>query len=399
MYEISLVPDVKSELIRKLKIRNLVFLICIIVAASCGAVFIIMFSIIGGQGIKLSAQDVELDCRSEGKGKCESKYGTPVLKFENESELLTIQDQMKNMAYLNQNKIKFSRVFNILDTIRPNYDRGDENEVKISEISADIANNTITFDALGYSLNNIGYRALEAFKKSAQRSYFDYGSYMRLDSESGEYVAIPSFCIKEETDNDGVIYGVYKKGTPGCEAPMVEKDDTEDAESTNESGDLESNTGVAIEGEETTEQKAEEVKQENIRIRRTYNDESDLKAYKNGNDRFAKEGTETRKGYYFESKCIQYDSDGAFDESATLTECPVLAGEPEISDSAYGRDSDGTMALAFSVSLGITPDVFLSANKHMLIVSPSRQNVTDSYIQIKGMFGAIKDKNVGEEEQ
>ena len=180
---------------------------------------------------------------------------------------------------------------------------------------------------------------------------------------------------------------------------MVEKDDTEDAESTNESGDLESNTGVAIEGEETTEQKAEEVKQENIRIRRTYNDESDLKAYKNGNDRFAKEGTETRKGYYFESKCIQYDSDGAFDESATLTECPVLAGEPEISDSAYGRDSDGTMALAFSVSLGITPDVFLSANKHMLIVSPSRQNVTDSYIQIKGMFGAIKDKNVGEEEQ
>ena len=121
MYEISLVPDVKTELIKKLKLRNLVFLICVIVAASCGGVFAILFSITGGQGLSLAAQDKEMACRSEGvyDGKdCNmSDYGgkTAILKFKNESELLTIQDQMKNLSVLNSNKIKFSRVFNILN--------------------------------------------------------------------------------------------------------------------------------------------------------------------------------------------------------------------------------------------------------------------------------------------
>ena len=92
MYEISLVPDVKSELIKKLKLRNLVFLICVIVAASCGGVFMIMFSITGGQGLALSAQDEEMACRSDGRipkrnKKCDSKYETAIMKFKNEEEL------------------------------------------------------------------------------------------------------------------------------------------------------------------------------------------------------------------------------------------------------------------------------------------------------------------------
>ena len=57
-----------------------------------------------------------------------------------------------------------------------------------------------------------------------------------------------------------------------------------------------------------------------------------------------------------------------------------------IGDSTYGRDSEEKMVLSFSATLNITHDVFLSANKHMLIVSPTRQNVTDSYIQVKNMF-------------
>ena len=113
MFEISLVPDVKSELIKKLKLRNLIFLICVIVAAACVGVLLILFSVTAGQGIALSAQDTEMACRSEGRlkgnAKCESKYGTAIMKFNNAEELLTIQDQMKNVSLLNNNKIKFSR--------------------------------------------------------------------------------------------------------------------------------------------------------------------------------------------------------------------------------------------------------------------------------------------------
>ena len=383
MYEISLVPDVKSELIKKLKLRNLVFLICVIVAASCGGVFAILLSITGGQGIALSAQDEEMACRSDGKipkssKKCDSKYGTAIMKFENEEELLTIQDQMKNLSLLNKNKIKFSRVFNILDTILPNSKKGDENTVRISEINTDINNNTLYFDALGYSSNNIGYRALEAFKKNASLSYYDYGNYMRRDDE-GNYVAIPSFCITEKVES-GITYGVYHKGAPGCEAPMVDKssENSEESESDAEAD--------ALTEENTEAVAAETTKVKDIAIRRTYNSVSDREKYMEGNDQFAKENAEKVKGYYFESKCLQYDSDGKFDEAATLETCPLLSEEPYIGDSSYGRDSDENMVLSFSATLTITHSVFLSSNKHMLIVGPTRQNVTDSYVQISGMF-------------
>ena len=380
MYEISLVPDVKSELIKKLKLRNLVFLICVIVAASCGGIFMIMFSITGGQGLALSAQDEEMACRSDGNipkssKKCDSKYGTAILKFKNEEELLTIQDQMKNLSLLNKNKIKFSRVFNILGTILPNAKKGDENTVKISEINTDINSNTLFFDALGYSSNNIGYRALEAFKKNATRTYYDYGNYMRRDDE-GNYVAIPSFCITEEVVNS-ITYGVYHKGTPGCEAPMVEK--TEETAEGEESAET-------VAEETNTETATSNVERKDIRIRRTYNDTSDRDKYKEGNDQYASSADEKVKGYFFESQCLQYDDNGKFDESATLEKCPLLSEAPYIGDSSYGRDSDENMVLSFSATLTITHDVFLSSNKHMLIVGPTRQNVTDSYIQISGMF-------------
>lgn len=382
MYEISLVPDVKSELIKKLKLRNLVFLICVIVVASCAGIFLILFSITGGQGIALSAKDTEMACRSDGtipksSKKCDSKYGTAIMKFKNEEELLTIQDQMKNLSLLNANKIKFSRVFNILDTILPNQKKGDENTVKISEISTDINNNTLYFDALGYSSNNIGYRALEAFKKNASLTYYDYGNYMRKDDESGEYVAIPSFCITEEVQ-DGVTYGVYHKGEPGCEAPMIE----ESEQSSEANTDAEAQTETQTQTSDTTTA----VEKKDIRIRRTYNDVSDREKYMEGNDQYATATSEKIKGYYFDSQCLQYDGDGKFDEESTLTACPLLSEEPYIGDSSYGRDSDENMVLSFSSTLTITHAVFLSSNKHMLIVGPTRQNVTDSYIQISGMF-------------
>ena len=66
MYEISLVPDVKGEMIKQQKIRNLIFMICVIVAGSCAAVILILVSIMTGQSIKIASQDTEISCRSTG---------------------------------------------------------------------------------------------------------------------------------------------------------------------------------------------------------------------------------------------------------------------------------------------------------------------------------------------
>ena len=386
MYEISLVPDVKAELLRKLRTRNLVIFICIIVAAACGGAILILLSITGSQGIALNMKDREIACRADGVvkgGTCNTKdYGTAVMQFRNAEELLTIQDQMNNLSLLNNNKIKFSRVFGILDVVLPT----GENEVKISQLSTDINNNMLYFDAVASASNNIGYRALEAFKKNAKLSYFDYGSYMRYDKESSDYVEIPSFCIDEEIDSNGVTYGIYHKGKPGCEAPMIEEEESveplEEESTTNKKTKSSSETT-------TTKKTLNEDNVTDIRIRRTYNDRSDMEKYRNGNDTY---GNSTTKGYYFESSCLQYSDTGKFDEAATLEQCPLLSDDPNIGDSSYGRNSEDKMVLSFTATLSITRDVFLARSKHVQVIGPTRQNVTDSYIQVRDMFTEAADK-------
>ena len=385
MYEISLVPDVKAELLRKLRTRNLVIFICIIVAAACGGAILILLSITGSQGIALNMKDREIACRADGVvkgGTCNTKdYGTAVMQFRNAEELLTIQDQMNNLSLLNNNKIKFSRVFGILDVVLPT----GENEVKISQLSTDINNNMLYFDAVASASNNIGYRALEAFKKNAKLSYFDYGSYMRYDKESSDYVEIPSFCIDEEIDGNGVTYGIYHKGKPGCEAPMIEEE--ESVESLEEESTTNKKTKSS--SETTTKKTLNEDNVTDIRIRRTYNDRSDMEKYRNGNDTY---GNSTTKGYYFESSCLQYSDTGKFDEAATLEQCPLLSDDPNIGDSSYGRNSEDKMVLSFTATLSITRDVFLARSKHVQVIGPTRQNVTDSYIQVRDMFTEAADK-------
>ena len=385
MYEISLVPDVKAELLRKLRMRNLVYLICVVTVAACAGIIMILFGVTGGQGIKLAAQDTEIACRSDGvlrRGSCGAQYGTAVMKFKNAEELLTIQDQMKNLAVLNNNKIKISRVFGILDVILP----VGENHVWISELNMDIDNNLMSFDASAMASNGIGFRALEAFKKNVERAYYDYGSYMRYDKDAEEYVAIPSYCIDETTDSNGIIYGVYPKGAKGCEAPMVDKKASNVTPEENTDEDANSEEAIADE--------TQAVAKEDIKIRRTYLSESDMERYRNGNDDLSK-GSGI-KGYYFESNCLKY-TDGKFDEKATLEACPLLTDAPNIGDSSYGRNADGQLALSFSASLPMNRQVFLSSNKHIRVIGPTRQNVTDSYIQIRDMFDEAPEEIEGDE--
>ena len=56
------------------------------------------------------------------------------------------------------------------------------------------------------------------------------------------------------------------------------------------------------------------------------------------------------------------------------------------------------MVLSFSANLSLDPRVFKSGSKHMQIFGPSRQNVTDSYVEVRDMFTA-KAKATSEEEE
>lgn len=388
MYEISLVPDIKAELLKQQKLRNLIILICIVVAIACGAVLLILGGIVGTQAITIETQKAEIKCRSIGEGNCRNT-GTAVSNFHNLNELLTMQSQMKDLSVLNANKIKLSRLFPIFDAILP--DDPVEGTVSVTEASMDFSTMSFYMEAVSY--NSIAFTAQEAFRKNLPEVYYDYGDYMRKDKETDEYVTIPSFCITEATE-DGIVYGYYYKGKPGCEAPMVEETKKED-----ESKEKDENDTTAEEAEKE-EENAEvddnlNTDYEIIKIRRTYTDEEDKTTYINGNDKLRKDGEPKVKDYYFESQCIKYDSDGKFDEDSTLEACPLVNEEPDVFDGSYGKNDEGQKILTFSASFVLNRGPFVSANKHMMIVGPSRRNVTDSYQQVRPIFSE-KDEVVEE---
>ena len=361
MYEINLVPDVKNEMLKKQRLSNLVLFIASIVVAVSFGIVLILGSIVGGQNLVMSVQDTEIACRSDGQtsdGKsCNtSEYGTGVLKVANLNDYLTLQDQMGKISDINNNKRLLSRVFGVLDVLLPT---GDE-VVEISELTLDLQKATMSFDAQGNSADNIDYKALEVFMKGSELSYYDYGRYMRYDEDEGSYVEIPTYCITEQWEN-GVLYGIYHKGQPGCQTSMLTAAQRE------ASGDI------------TATGDTEEVKVEDIKIRRLYSNTEDLKKYK-------EENVDNGGGYYFDSACLMYDGDGNFDEAGTLEKCPLLEESPTIRDSSNGRDADDNLVLRFTATVSVDDNVFKFVNKHMRIVGPSRQNVTDSYTQIRDMF-------------
>ena len=376
MFEINLVPDVKAELLRKQRMSNLILFICIIVAAASAGLVFLLGSVVTGQNIIMANQDREIACRSTGvltSGSCGTNYGTAVLEVENLNEFLTIQDQMGKLSIVNGNKLLLSRVFGVLDVILPT---GDD-VVNISELNADLETTTLTFDAQGDSVSNIDYRALEVFKKSASLSYYDHGRYLRKDSD-GNFVEIPTMCITEQTIN-GALFGIYHKGKKGCEAPLLNDIADENSESETNTGILPETINPTNPSEISEATEASEAEITEIPIRRIYSSQTDK-------DEYIADNTDNGGGYYFESQCIVYGSDGRFGEADTLDRCPLLSSEPIIRDSSNGRDSNGRLVLRFNATIVIERKIFLFSNKHMRIVGPSRQNVTDSYTQIRNMF-------------
>ena len=408
MYEISLVPDVKGELLKKQKLRNLIILICITVAVGCIVLLMILFGISSGQSIKIGNIKNEISCRYDGKGNDCKKYGTAILNFDNSEDYLTIQKQMENVGTLNDGKVKLSRIFGVLDVILPN---NGHDTVKLTELSVDLLNWKIFFNATANSDNGIHFRAVENFQKGIALSYYDYGNYMRkvaddetdVVKDADGYTEIPPYCITETTIN-GYVFGIYHKGMPYCQENIIvdnnvvenpsDDEDEDDEEEEQEQVEYIDKLGAARENLKPFQRIYESDNiyylVEDIYIRRTYRNLDDMKKYQDGKDPDVQDKmrniSSTPTGYYFSSSCLQYDSKGSLDETATRDACPVLSGDLMIGKQGAGRDSDGVLKLSFEANVPLSKEIFLAKNNHMQIKSPTRQNVTDSYIQIRDMF-------------
>jgi len=331
MFEINLVPDVKAELLKAQKMRKFVIYISILVAAICIGVIVLLGIIVGGQGIALVAQDNDMERKSN-----------QILDSENLNLNLTIQNQLNQLNEIGNNRRVLSRIFGILDVILPT----GENTVRVSELSVNLPNSTLSFDGQADSTTNNNYAALEVFKKTVELSYYDYGRY--IDEDGNE---IPAVCITEITE-DNTIYGTYHRYPDGGCGPaptttLPEPENNETDETTDET-------------DEDTQPSALPTL---VKIKRNMT-ASQLEDAKSNNKP------------YFQSECISGNNN-----SCPLVEEPVL-----IRDSSNGRNSAGALVLRFSTVITISPEVFSFNNKHMLLIGPHRQNVTDSYLQVRNMF-------------
>ena len=132
--EINLVPDIKNEMIKTLKLRNLIFFICIVVASASVAVSLIFASIAGGQQAVVDGKKGTLELLSN-----------KVKSYSDLSDFLTIKDQLSNLSSISNNKKMLSRIFGVLSALLPT----GLDTITLSELSINFSESepTISFDA------------------------------------------------------------------------------------------------------------------------------------------------------------------------------------------------------------------------------------------------------------
>lgn len=359
--EINLVPDIKGEMIKTLKLRNFIFFLCIVVAAASIGITAIFGLIMGGQQLALDSKKTTLDNLSR-----------KLNSYSDLSEFLTIKDQVGNISTLTSNKKVLSRTFNVLSALLPT----GADTITVSELNVSLSDEqpTLSFDAQANAGKEpfIDYNVLDSFKKSMQYMRYDYGKY--VDKKGA---TIPAYCMIESGD-DGATFNDASRGIYAFW--------TINAEGCNPSSDT-----------KTSDYATEDYNgQQVVRIWRTpqYNDWY-KKTQVEGQPYMSLDG-QISGVEHFESQCITYTGNATQNPNSpkwidSNESCYLVPGGTEginVSDSSNGRGAGDELVLRFSAIIAIAPEVYNFSNSHVLAIAPSgRRNVTDSYVQIQAMFG------------
>ena len=359
--EINLVPDIKSEMIKTLKLRNFIFFLCIVVAAASIGVTAIVGLIMGGQQLALDSKKSTLESLS-----------TKLNSYSDLDDFLTIKDQLGNINTLTNNKKVLSRTFNILSALIPT----GADTITVSELNVSLSGDqpTFSFDAQANAGKEpfIDYNVLDSFKKSMQYMRYDYGNYVDKNG-----AIIPAYCMIESgqdgatfTDSSRGIYAFWTINAEGCNPSTNTK-----------TGDY-----------NTEDYNGEQV----VRIWRTpqYNDW--YKQTEVAGQPYMSLGGQISGVEHFESSCITYTGNASQNSAnpkwiESNESCLLVPGGIDgiaVSDSSNGRGTGDELVLRFSAVISLAPEVYNFTNSHVLAIAPSgRHNVTDSYVQIQAMFG------------
>ena len=418
-YEINLVPDVKSDMIKAQKTRNLVFFICIVVVIASVSSVGIFGSIKGAQDLTMTSQDSHL-----------SNLSQKITGYDELAEFLTLQNQINGISKIEDEQKVLSRAILFLNALIPS----GPDTIEISELSIDLEETTLSFDAQANAVKepDIDYRVLESFIKRTNLMTFDYGRY--VDAEGND---IPSRCIEEYDSNDsmyeenGSIYAIWTRGVKGCDptrddfsggdSVVVNIDDV-DLEST-EMVNGESQTGNLNNNSESETADGQQRVIEVVPSEKIYRTPQFTAWYKGEEWDTAKDGIDdvtikpddegtkiniTNYKYtpemttdgsisgipHFNSQCIIYTGEDTSEGDTTSAkwsasnDCLLVPEGILVTESSNGRDADENLVLSFSASVQLAPEAFAFRNKHVMAIGPNGQNVTDSYVQLEKIFAA-----------
>lgn len=359
--EINLVPDIKGEMIKTLKLRNLIYFICIVVGIASLSVVAIFWLISGGQQLALDGKKTTLDTLSK-----------KLNSYSDLNEFLTIKDQVGNISTLTSNKKVLSRTFNVLSALIPT----GADTITVSELNVNLADDqpTLSFDAQANAGKEpyIDYNVLDSFKKSMQYMRYDYGNYVDKNGAT-----IPAYCMIE-SGADGATFSDSSKGIYAFW--------TIDAEGCNPSSDLKSSDYT------TEDYNGQQV----VRVWRTPQYDDWYKQTPVEGQPYMSLDGQISGVEHFESACITYNGNASQNSSSpkwieSNESCLLVPGGVDgirVSDSSNGRGAGDELVLRFSAVISVAPEVYNFTNSHVLAIAPSgRRNVTDSYVQIQAMFG------------
>ncbi|MBR5620996.1 hypothetical protein IKW75_00730 [Candidatus Saccharibacteria bacterium] len=359
--EINLVPDIKGEMIRALKLRNFIFFLCIVVASASLAVILVFLTIRGGQ-----------QAVADGKLKTIDELSAKIQSYDDLADFLTIKDQLGNLNSIYENKKLLSRTFNVLSAIIPT----GADTITISELVIDLEDvaPTFTFEAQANAGKEpfIDYNVLDSFKKSMDYLRYDYGTY--VDKNGAD---IPAYCIIENGsdgatlyDSERGIYAFWLIDGDGCNPSSNEEEST------------------------TAKSYATEIYEDQnvVRIWRTPQYDNWYKETEKAGQPYMSLDGQISGVEHFNSECIRYTGTTQNGKLVWVetNDCMLVPNGVDginISSSSNGRDMDGDLVLRFEATITFSPEVFSFNNKHVIAIPPSgRHNVTDSYVQIQNMF-------------
>ena len=366
MFEINLVPDIKAEMIKAQKKRNVVIFISAAVSAIAAGLVVILLTVKVAQDLKIRDQDSRLEAMSD-----------TISRYDGLENLLTVQKQLSDLQTISKNKTMLSRVFTVLHSI-VQQENGDE--IKISSLDVNMETADLIFDGqadAGPTTDGIDYRVLESFSKSIKLMKYDYGRYV---DEAGR--EIPTMCIFEAdasgvpyTDETGSIYAKWAKSAEGCD-PALEKSEGEVSDESSTSS-----SKVQIQDVDAS------APIDGTNIVKIFRTPQFTEWYRKG---YMKTDGTIENVAHFDSQCIQYsgtESGNTVNWTSVNAECDMAPDGIEISNSTNGKQTGGKLVLMFSAVLHLNPEVFSFSNKHLITITPSgHQNVTDSFMQVGDMF-------------